>query len=114
MIIIIVIIIIIIIVIIIIIILVFLSQTLQSMLASVRKGGKINEAEIPRPVASGNRDGAVPPSAPPTSALSPPEHHEELDSAVETSPVSPETISVPMLPVRMSTNLKYSRKGLNR
>ncbi|KAK3534825.1 hypothetical protein QTP86_026432 [Hemibagrus guttatus] len=70
-------------------------KTLQSMLASVRKGGKINEAEIPPPVASGNR---VPPSAPPTSAPSPPEHPEESDSAVETTPVSPENIAVPALP----------------
>ncbi|KAB5535951.1 hypothetical protein PHYPO_G00123770 [Pangasianodon hypophthalmus] len=73
-------------------------KTLQSMLASVRKGGKINEAEIPPPVASGNRSDAVPPPAPPTSAPPPPEHHEESDSAVETSPVSPETLSVSTLP----------------
>ncbi|XP_053529769.1 coiled-coil and C2 domain-containing protein 1B [Ictalurus punctatus] len=73
-------------------------KTLQSMLASVRKGGKINEAEIPPPVASGNRGDAVPPSASPTSAPSPPEHNEESDSAVETSPVSMETISVSTLP----------------
>ncbi|XP_053507285.1 coiled-coil and C2 domain-containing protein 1B [Ictalurus furcatus] len=73
-------------------------KTLQSMLASVRKGGKINEAEIPPPVASGNRGDAVPPSASPTSAPSPPEHNEESDSAVETSPVSTETISVSTLP----------------
>ncbi|XP_058274515.1 coiled-coil and C2 domain-containing protein 1B isoform X1 [Hemibagrus wyckioides] len=70
-------------------------KTLQSMLASVRKGGKIKEAEIPPPVASGN---PVPPSAPPTSAPSPPEHQEESDSAVETTPVSPENIAVPLLP----------------
>lgn len=69
-------------------------KTLQSMLASVRKGGKINEAEIPPPVASGNC-AATSPSSPPTSMPSPPE---ESDSAVETSPVSPETISVPALP----------------
>ncbi|KAI5608918.1 coiled-coil and C2 domain-containing protein 1B isoform X2, partial [Silurus asotus] len=62
--------------------------TLQTMLATLRKGGKINEAEIPPPVASGN------PSAPPTA---PPEHHEESDSAVETSPVTPETDSVSAL-----------------
>lgn len=73
------------------------------MLASVRKGGKINEAEIPPPVASGN---PVPPSAPPTSAASPPEHQEESDSAVETTPVSPENIAVPLLPVRISPDLK--------
>ncbi|KAI5092575.1 coiled-coil and C2 domain-containing protein 1B isoform X2, partial [Silurus meridionalis] len=66
-------------------------KTLQTMLATLRKGGKINEAEIPPPVASGNRGDAAPPSAPPTAA---PEHHEESDSAVETSPVSPETDSV--------------------
>ncbi|XP_047662555.1 coiled-coil and C2 domain-containing protein 1B isoform X1 [Tachysurus fulvidraco] len=73
-------------------------KTLQSMLASVRKGGKINEAEIPPPVASGNRGDSVPPSAPPTSAASQAEHHEESDSAVETSPVTPENSSAPTLP----------------
>lgn len=78
------------------------------MLASVRKGGKVNEAEIPPPVASGSRADAAPLSAPPTSSLSPPEPQEESDSAVETSPMSPEIISVPTLPVRMSANLKCS------
>ncbi|XP_060762527.1 coiled-coil and C2 domain-containing protein 1B [Neoarius graeffei] len=73
-------------------------KTLQSMLAAVRKGRKINEAEIPPPVASGICSNAVPPSAPPTSAPSPSEHHEESDSAVETSPVTPENISVSTLP----------------
>lgn len=89
-------------------VIVFLPQTLQSMLAAVRKGGKINEAEIPPPVASGNCGNAVPPSAPPTSSPSPPEHHEESDSAVETSPVSPENISVSTLPVRMSADLNLN------
>ncbi|KAM9440166.1 coiled-coil and C2 domain-containing protein 1B isoform 1-T4 [Clarias gariepinus] len=69
-------------------------KTLQSMLATMRKGGKINEAEIPPPVASGSRNDAVPPSTPPAAAPSP----SESDSAVETSPVSPETASVPTLP----------------
>ncbi|TST47716.1 Coiled-coil and C2 domain-containing protein 1B [Bagarius yarrelli] len=70
-------------------------KTLQSMLASIRKGGTIDEAEIPPPVASGNRGNTASSSGPPLSVPSP---SEESDSAVETSPVSPETISVPVPP----------------
>uniref|UniRef100_A0AAR2J0W8 C2 domain-containing protein n=1 Tax=Pygocentrus nattereri TaxID=42514 RepID=A0AAR2J0W8_PYGNA len=39
-------------------------KTLQSMLSSVRKGGKINEAEIPPPVSCGVPDGPPRPPAP--------------------------------------------------
>ncbi|XP_062843686.1 coiled-coil and C2 domain-containing protein 1B isoform X2 [Trichomycterus rosablanca] len=62
-------------------------KTLQSMLATVRKGGKINEAEIPPPVASGTRTEAPRPPASTAAAPSPPE------SAVDVSPVAQETAS---------------------
>ncbi|XP_066508393.1 coiled-coil and C2 domain-containing protein 1B-like isoform X1 [Hoplias malabaricus] len=65
-------------------------KTLQGMLSSVRKGGKINEAEIPPPVASGA------PAAGKTPELDSPEQHVESDSALETSPVSMETASISM------------------
>uniref|UniRef100_A0A673MZU0 Coiled-coil and C2 domain-containing protein 1B n=1 Tax=Sinocyclocheilus rhinocerous TaxID=307959 RepID=A0A673MZU0_9TELE len=61
-------------------------KTLQTMLASVRKGGKIDETEIPPPVACGASGG---PSRPPAPAASP-DQHGECDSAVEISPVSAE------------------------
>uniref|UniRef100_A0A8C2B212 Coiled-coil and C2 domain-containing protein 1B n=1 Tax=Cyprinus carpio TaxID=7962 RepID=A0A8C2B212_CYPCA len=61
-------------------------KTLQTMLALVRKGGKIDETEIPPPVACGASGG---PSRPPAPAASP-DQHGECDSAVEISPVSAE------------------------
>ncbi|XP_056116742.1 coiled-coil and C2 domain-containing protein 1B isoform X1 [Rhinichthys klamathensis goyatoka] len=69
-------------------------KTLQTMLASVRKGGKIDETEIPPPVACGASDG---PSRPPAPAVSP-DQHGESDSAVEISPVSSEAAPVVMDP----------------
>lgn len=69
-------------------------KTLQTMLASVRKGGKIDEIEIPPPVACGASDG---PSRPPAPAVSP-DQHGESDSAVEISPVSSEAAPVFMDP----------------
>uniref|UniRef100_A0AAR2KJB9 Coiled-coil and C2 domain-containing protein 1B n=1 Tax=Pygocentrus nattereri TaxID=42514 RepID=A0AAR2KJB9_PYGNA len=60
-------------------------KTLQSMLSSVRKGGKINEAEIPPPVSCGVPDGPPRPPAPAAGAATPelesPEEHAESDSA---------------------------------
>uniref|UniRef100_A0AAR2JTU2 Coiled-coil and C2 domain-containing protein 1B n=1 Tax=Pygocentrus nattereri TaxID=42514 RepID=A0AAR2JTU2_PYGNA len=77
-------------------------KTLQSMLSSVRKGGKINEAEIPPPVSCGVPDGPPRPPAPAAGAATPelesPEEHAESDSAVETTPVSMETASISMQP----------------
>lgn len=67
-------------------------KTLQTMLATVRKGGKIDESEIPPPVACG---GPVGSSRPPAPAVSPDEQ-EECDSAVEISPVSAEAAPVVM------------------
>ncbi|XP_077078576.1 coiled-coil and C2 domain-containing protein 1B isoform X3 [Siphateles boraxobius] len=67
-------------------------KTLQTMLASVRKGGKIDETEIPPPVACGASDG---PSRPPAPAVSP-DQHGESDSAVEISPVSSEAAPIVM------------------
>ncbi|XP_026061887.1 coiled-coil and C2 domain-containing protein 1B isoform X3 [Carassius auratus] len=69
-------------------------KTLQTMLASVRKGGKIDETEIPPPVACGASGG---PSRPPAPAASP-DQHGECDSAVEISPVSAEAAPVVMDP----------------
>uniref|UniRef100_A0A673N8R7 Coiled-coil and C2 domain-containing protein 1B n=1 Tax=Sinocyclocheilus rhinocerous TaxID=307959 RepID=A0A673N8R7_9TELE len=69
-------------------------KTLQTMLASVRKGGKIDETEIPPPVACGASGG---PSRPPAPAASP-DQHGECDSAVEISPVSAEAAPVVMGP----------------
>lgn len=62
------------------------TQALETMLASVKKGRKIDEGSIPPPVACGA------PSAPPAVAepqLPPPEQAEE--AAEETQAVSPET-----------------------
>ncbi|XP_072524712.1 coiled-coil and C2 domain-containing protein 1B [Salminus brasiliensis] len=73
-------------------------KTLQSMLSSLRKGGKINEAEIPPPVASGAPGGPTRAPAPaadtPTPELESPEQQTESDSAVEISPVSVKASSV--------------------
>uniref|UniRef100_A0A8C2B225 Coiled-coil and C2 domain-containing protein 1B n=1 Tax=Cyprinus carpio TaxID=7962 RepID=A0A8C2B225_CYPCA len=69
-------------------------KTLQTMLALVRKGGKIDETEIPPPVACGASGG---PSRPPAPAASP-DQHGECDSAVEISPVSAEAAPVVMDP----------------
>uniref|UniRef100_A0A673MJK0 Coiled-coil and C2 domain-containing protein 1B n=1 Tax=Sinocyclocheilus rhinocerous TaxID=307959 RepID=A0A673MJK0_9TELE len=69
-------------------------KTLQTMLASVRKGGKIDETEIPPPVACGVSGS---PSRPPVPAASP-DQHGECDSAVEISPISAEAVSVVMDP----------------
>ncbi|KAG1969295.1 coiled-coil and C2 domain-containing protein 1B [Pimephales promelas] len=73
-------------------------KTLQTMLASVRKGGKIDETEIPPPVACGASDGPIRPPAPAVS----PDQHGESDSAVEISPVSSEAV-----PVVMDTALNH-------
>lgn len=62
------------------------------MLATVRKGGKIDESEIPPPVACGGPGG---PSQPPAPAVSP-DDQGECDSAVEISPVSAEAAPVVM------------------
>ncbi|XP_073704319.1 coiled-coil and C2 domain-containing protein 1B [Garra rufa] len=80
-------------------------KTLQTMLASVRKGGKIDEAEIPPPVACGASGG---PSRPPAPAASPDEHG-ECDSAVEISPVSAEAAPVVMDP---ASNTKEESSGV--
>nr|XP_055058525.1 coiled-coil and C2 domain-containing protein 1B isoform X2 [Misgurnus anguillicaudatus] len=61
-------------------------KTLQTMLATVRKGGKIDETEIPPPVAGVTCGPNHPPAQ---SAVSP-------DSAVDISPVSVETTPVLM------------------
>ncbi|XP_073709406.1 coiled-coil and C2 domain-containing protein 1B isoform X1 [Misgurnus anguillicaudatus] len=61
-------------------------KTLQTMLATVRKGGKIDETEIPPPVAGVTCGPNQPPAQ---SAVSP-------DSAVDISPVSVETAPVLM------------------
>lgn len=60
------------------------------MLASVRKGGKIDETEIPPPVACGASGG---PSQTPAPIVSP-DQHGESDSAVDISPVSAEAAAV--------------------
>ncbi|XP_030629873.1 coiled-coil and C2 domain-containing protein 1B [Chanos chanos] len=62
-------------------------KTLQGMLASVRKGRKIDESEIPPPVATGasSRSTQPSPGAKEQEAL---EQQGESDSAVEISPVS--------------------------
>ncbi|KAI4898162.1 hypothetical protein NFI96_024923, partial [Prochilodus magdalenae] len=69
-------------------------KTLQSMLSSVRKGGKISEADIPPPVSCGAPGSTSQPPATaagtPSSDLESPEEHAESDSAVETSPISTE------------------------
>ncbi|KTG45956.1 hypothetical protein cypCar_00008894 [Cyprinus carpio] len=80
-------------------------KTLQTMLASVRKGGKIDETEIPPPVACGVSGS---PSAPPALAASP-DQHEECDSAVEISPISAEAIPVVMDP---ASNTKDESSGV--
>lgn len=67
-------------------------KTLQTMLATVRKGGKIDESEIPPPVACRGPGG---PSQPPAPAVSP-DDQGECDSAVEISPVSAEAAPVVM------------------
>ncbi|XP_050982542.1 coiled-coil and C2 domain-containing protein 1B isoform X2 [Labeo rohita] len=79
-------------------------KTLQTMLASVRKGGKIDEAEIPPPVACG----ASGPSQPPAPAASPDEHG-ECDSAVGISPISAEAAPVVMDP---ASNTKDESSGV--
>uniref|UniRef100_A0A4W4FRE3 Coiled-coil and C2 domain-containing protein 1B n=1 Tax=Electrophorus electricus TaxID=8005 RepID=A0A4W4FRE3_ELEEL len=76
-------------------------KTLQGMLASTRKGGKINEAEIPPPVACGPP--GVPARAPPVTLmpeLESPEEHGESDSAVDVSPMSGE-MSLKFLPYQL-------------
>uniref|UniRef100_A0A8C2B0U6 Coiled-coil and C2 domain-containing protein 1B n=1 Tax=Cyprinus carpio TaxID=7962 RepID=A0A8C2B0U6_CYPCA len=80
-------------------------KTLQTMLALVRKGGKIDETEIPPPVACGASGG---PSRPPAPAASP-DQHGECDSAVEISPVSAEAAPVVMDP---ASNTKDESSGL--
>uniref|UniRef100_A0A9J7Y0I5 Coiled-coil and C2 domain-containing protein 1B n=1 Tax=Cyprinus carpio carpio TaxID=630221 RepID=A0A9J7Y0I5_CYPCA len=80
-------------------------KTLQTMLALVRKGGKIDETEIPPPVACGASGG---PSRPPAPAASP-DQHGESDSAVEISPVSAEAAPVVMDP---ASNTKDESSGL--
>uniref|UniRef100_A0A8C2B0P1 Coiled-coil and C2 domain-containing protein 1B n=1 Tax=Cyprinus carpio TaxID=7962 RepID=A0A8C2B0P1_CYPCA len=80
-------------------------KTLQTMLALVRKGGKIDETEIPPPVACGASGG---PSRPPAPAASP-DQHGECDSAVEISPVSAEAAPVVMDP---ASNTKDESSGV--
>ncbi|KTF86981.1 hypothetical protein cypCar_00015053 [Cyprinus carpio] len=80
-------------------------KTLQTMLALVRKGGKIDETEIPPPVACGASGG---PSRPPAPAASP-DQHGESDSAVEISPVSAEAAPVVMDP---ASNTKDESSGV--
>ncbi|XP_051736986.1 coiled-coil and C2 domain-containing protein 1B isoform X2 [Ctenopharyngodon idella] len=80
-------------------------KTLQTMLASVRKGGKIDETEIPPPVACGASGG---PSQPPAPAVSP-DQHWESDSAVDISPVSTEAAAVVMDP---SLNTRDESSGV--
>ncbi|XP_016398962.1 coiled-coil and C2 domain-containing protein 1B-like isoform X2 [Sinocyclocheilus rhinocerous] len=80
-------------------------KTLQTMLASVRKGGKIDETEIPPPVACGVSGS---PSRPPVPAASP-DQHGECDSAVEISPISAEAVSVVMDP---ASNTKDDSSGV--
>ncbi|XP_016118885.1 coiled-coil and C2 domain-containing protein 1B-like [Sinocyclocheilus grahami] len=80
-------------------------KTLQTMLASVRKGGKIDETEIPPPVACGVSGS---PSRPPVPAASP-DQHGECDSAVEISPISAEAVSVVMDP---ASNTKDESSGV--
>uniref|UniRef100_A0A672QFC2 Coiled-coil and C2 domain-containing protein 1B n=1 Tax=Sinocyclocheilus grahami TaxID=75366 RepID=A0A672QFC2_SINGR len=80
-------------------------KTLQTMLASVRKGGKIDETEIPPPVACGASGG---PNRPPAPAASP-DQHGECDSAVEISPVSAEAAPVVMGP---ASNTKDESSGV--
>lgn len=76
------------------------------MLATVRKGGKIDETEIPPSVACGTPSGPSQPQAPP--AVSP-DQHEESDSAVDMSPVSVETAPVVMGP---APNTREESSGL--
>ncbi|XP_069050076.1 coiled-coil and C2 domain-containing protein 1B isoform X1 [Lepisosteus oculatus] len=64
-------------------------KTLQTMLASVRKGNQINEAEIPPPVASGKpsaRGIAAPAAVPELVSDAVPEHTEHPGTAPETAP----------------------------
>ncbi|XP_034063748.1 coiled-coil and C2 domain-containing protein 1B isoform X4 [Gymnodraco acuticeps] len=75
-------------------------KTLQSMVAAVKKGKPVNEAEIPPPVASGAPSAAPPPPAarrPPPPVPSPPEpclSDQEGGSEVTTpSPAVPEVIT---------------------
>lgn len=75
------------------------------MLASVRKGGKIDETEIPPPVACGASGG---PSRTPAPAASP-DQLGECDSAVEISPVSAEAAPVVMDP---ASNTKDESSGV--
>lgn len=81
-------------------------KTLQTMLATVRKGGKIDETEISPPVACGAPSGPSQPQAPP--AVSP-DQHEDSDSAVDMSPVSVETAPVVMDP---APNTREESSGL--
>lgn len=74
-------------------------KTLQTMLATVRKGGKIDETEIPPPVAGATCGPNQPPAQ---SAVSP-------DSAVDISPVSVEMAPVLMDP---TLNTREESSGL--
>ena len=73
-------------------------QTLESMLASVKKGGKVDEAEIPPPLAcSGPGAPSRPPVPPRPSALvtadpesTPPQQQVAPEAGVATPSVSPE------------------------
>uniref|UniRef100_A0A672QFU9 Coiled-coil and C2 domain-containing protein 1B n=1 Tax=Sinocyclocheilus grahami TaxID=75366 RepID=A0A672QFU9_SINGR len=83
-------------------------KTLQTMLASVRKGGKIDETEIPPPVACGASGG---PNRPPAPAASP-DQHGECDSAVEISPVSAEAAPVSNKDVLLERQKEYRMAAL--
>ncbi|KAA0719048.1 Coiled-coil and C2 domain-containing protein 1B [Triplophysa tibetana] len=80
-------------------------KTLQTMLATVHKGGKIDETEIPPSVACGAPSVPSQPHASP--AVSP--DQPESDSAVDMSPVSVETDPVVMDP---APNTREESSGL--
>ncbi|XP_056597920.1 coiled-coil and C2 domain-containing protein 1B isoform X2 [Triplophysa dalaica] len=80
-------------------------KTLQTMLATVHKGGKVDETEIPPSVACGAPSVPSQPHASP--AVSPDQH--ESDSAVDMSPVSVETDPIVMDPV---PNTREESSGL--
>ncbi|XP_028284181.1 coiled-coil and C2 domain-containing protein 1B [Parambassis ranga] len=73
-------------------------KTLESMLATVKKGRAVNEAEIPPPVATGAPDAASKPAVPPKPALlvpSPPEAAQPQESEAATSPPAVPDIITP-------------------
>ncbi|XP_042637593.1 LOW QUALITY PROTEIN: coiled-coil and C2 domain-containing protein 1B [Orycteropus afer afer] len=74
-------------------------KTLESQLAAVKKGRKINEDEIPPPVALGKRPPAsqeVVDRSPDADAPAPPAAEPDIPSQPETSPLSSPAISAPL------------------